>query len=112
MYRLYDCPKCGKKESSFDGYTFCGSCEEKFHREEEEFRRLQEEKEYKLSRRAWIHETGEQVSLLTDCLYDPKYKWKVKVKYRNGSTGWIKDFDAEPAEIPGGGLILYTKKGN
>jgi uncharacterized Zn finger protein (UPF0148 family) len=26
----YDCPKCGLKESSWDGHTFCGVCEEEY----------------------------------------------------------------------------------
>ncbi len=35
MYPIfYDCPKCGKKESSHDGYHFCGKCEEEYRREQ------------------------------------------------------------------------------
>jgi len=28
----YSCPKCGKSESSWDGYNFCGKCEEEYRR--------------------------------------------------------------------------------
>jgi uncharacterized Zn finger protein (UPF0148 family) len=36
MIRFYDCPKCGKHESSWDGESYCGSCEEEFRSEQEE----------------------------------------------------------------------------
>lgn len=36
-FTAQDCPKCGKKESSWDG-RYCGSCEENYVREEEEAR--------------------------------------------------------------------------
>lgn len=47
MVNLYDCPKCGRKESAF-GDGFCGTCErayaeemERYH--EEEIARLNEQ---------------------------------------------------------------------
>ena len=34
MYIIwYDCPKCGKKKCSPDGYTFCGKCEVEYQRD-------------------------------------------------------------------------------
>lgn len=42
-YTMYDCPKCGRKESSHDGYTFCGKCEEEYRKSEEERLRHEEE---------------------------------------------------------------------
>lgn len=30
---MYDCPKCGKKDGSFDGMTFCGPCEARYQLE-------------------------------------------------------------------------------
>jgi len=32
MSNLYDCPRCGKPESSW-GDTFCGECEDKYRKE-------------------------------------------------------------------------------
>ena len=33
---FYNCPMCDKKESSFDGETYCGSCEERYQKEQAE----------------------------------------------------------------------------
>jgi len=30
---MFECPKCGKKDSSFDGETFCGPCESDYQRD-------------------------------------------------------------------------------
>lgn len=38
MDRLYDCPKCGKKESSWDGIQFCGKCEGEYQKEQADWR--------------------------------------------------------------------------
>lgn len=36
-HEFYPCPKCGKPDSSWTGDTYCGSCEEAFAKECEEF---------------------------------------------------------------------------
>jgi len=33
MRKWYECPKCGKPDSSWDGESYCGPCEEKFREE-------------------------------------------------------------------------------
>lgn len=33
---VYACPHCGKADSSHDGETFCGPCEEDFRRQQVE----------------------------------------------------------------------------
>jgi len=33
---MYDCPSCGAKGASFDGTTFCGKCEARYHAEQEQ----------------------------------------------------------------------------
>lgn len=33
---LFPCPKCGKPDSSWDGSTYCGPCEEAYQRENAE----------------------------------------------------------------------------
>ena len=35
IFVMYDCPRCGKKESSHDGYSFCGKCEEEYREAED-----------------------------------------------------------------------------
>ena len=34
---MYPCPKCGKKDSSYDGEIFCGPCERAYRQEEEDW---------------------------------------------------------------------------
>lgn len=34
---MYDCPLCGKKDSS-DGEHFCWKCEQKYHEEQEQYK--------------------------------------------------------------------------
>jgi len=41
--KWYDCPKCGKPESS-DGEHFCGACEEKYKQEQIDWKK--QEREY------------------------------------------------------------------
>jgi len=40
--RWYDCPKCGKPESS-DGEHFCGACEEHYQAEQKSWREQEQE---------------------------------------------------------------------
>lgn len=37
MLILHPCPRCDKPESSFDGASYCGKCEEEYRKELEEF---------------------------------------------------------------------------
>ncbi len=46
FYAMYDCPKCGREESSHDGYTFCGSCEEEYHKDQVEADREEDEERF------------------------------------------------------------------
>jgi uncharacterized Zn finger protein (UPF0148 family) len=51
MVIFYPCPKCGKKESSWDGVIYCGSCEPAYQKEQERLKqmenwRVNEEYEY------------------------------------------------------------------
>lgn len=55
--RLYDCPKCGKKESSYNTETFCGKCESAYHAEEAKFRKFEQTEEAYLSTWASIAQT-------------------------------------------------------
>lgn len=36
---MFSCPACGRPESSHDGETFCGSCERRYHEEQDRFAR-------------------------------------------------------------------------
>lgn len=39
--RFYPCPKCGKLDASWDGYSFCGPCETDYRREQRSDRRFE-----------------------------------------------------------------------
>lgn len=55
--RLYDCPKCGKKESCYNTETFCGKCETTYLKEEAQFRKSEQKEVAYLSTWASIVQT-------------------------------------------------------
>ena len=40
---FYDCPKCGKSKSSWDGTQFCGPCETKYRKDQADFQAFEAE---------------------------------------------------------------------
>lgn len=108
--RLYDCPKCGKKESSYNGESFCGKCETTYLKEEAQFRKSEQREEAYLSTWASILQTNAEAGKAEALAYAKSVLAPTRPRERHVAVAQNKAAREAIPQLTQGKKLTYPKE--